>query len=129
MLVDPVDARGGRRRRASRATVADGDHDQEDDMYVVVLHRILDPETAFQRGRALMEGEGAPPGVRVLQFYPSRDASLVTCLVEAGAVADVQGYVDRTLGDASENTTYAVDERQAFAERPLGLPDRPAVPA
>ena len=96
-------------------------------MYVVVQHRLVDPDTAFSRGRRLMTGEGAPAGVRVLQFYPSRDRSAVTCVWEAGTVDEVQGYVDRTLGDSSENACFEVDGEQAFAERPLGLPETAAI--
>lgn len=95
-------------------------------MYVIVQHEINDPQTAFASGRALMAGEGAPAGVRVLQFYPSADASSVTCLWESGSVDAVQRYVDTTLGDSAVNTSYAVDAAQAFAERPLGLPASPA---
>jgi hypothetical protein len=91
-------------------------------MYVVVQHTIKDPETAFSRGEKLIKGEGAPQGVRALQFYPSTDRSSVTCLWEAGSVAAVQAYVDSTLGGSSENECYEVDGGQAFADRPLGLP-------
>ena len=90
-------------------------------MYTVVQHRIQDPETAFSRGQALIKGDGAPAGVRVLQFFPSRDRRSVTCLLEAASVDDVQRYVDSTLGDSSQNTCYVVDTEQAFAVRPLGL--------
>jgi hypothetical protein len=98
-------------------------------MYVVVIHQIQDPQTAFPRGERLMRGDGAPAGCRVLQFYPSSDAATVTCLLEAESVADVQQYVDATLGDSSINTSYEVDSKQAFAERPLGLPATPAIAA
>ena len=98
-------------------------------MYVVVLHRIKNPETAFQRGERLMRSEGAPTGVRVLQFYPSRDGAAVTCLWEAPSVSAVQGYVDSTLGNSSENTCYEVDSEQAFARQPLGLRESAAVGA
>ena len=91
-------------------------------MYVIAQHRILDPQTAFVRGGKLIKNEGALPGVRALQFYPSHDASAVTCLWEADSVASVQGYVDSVLGDSSENTTYEVNETQAYAERPSSLP-------
>jgi hypothetical protein len=91
-------------------------------MYVVVRHQIKDPQIAFARGERLMRNEGAPEGVRVLQFLPSTERSEVTCLWEAGAVAPVQQYVDATLGESSINTCYEVDAEQAFAERPLGLP-------
>ena len=90
-------------------------------MYVVVHHRIKNPDVAFQRGQKLMKNEGAPTGVRNLQFYPSRDRSLVTCLTEAPSVASVQKYVDSTLGDASDNFCYEVDSEYAFARLPLGL--------
>jgi hypothetical protein len=98
-------------------------------MYVVVQHQIEDPETAFARGEKLIKNEGAPTGVRGLQFYPSTDGSAVTCLWEADSVEAIQGYVDSTLGDSSVNTCYEVDAEQAFAERPLGLPASPAIRA
>jgi hypothetical protein len=96
-------------------------------MYVIAIHDIIDPATAFPRGQALMTGQGAPAGVRVLQFFPSGDAARVTCLWESPSVRDVQGYVDATLGDSSTNACYQVDSAQAFAERPLGLPTAPAL--
>jgi hypothetical protein len=98
-------------------------------MYVVVQHRFKDPQTAFARGDKLIKNEGAPVGVRGLQFYPSRDGSAATCLWEADSVQDVQEYVDSTLGDSSQNTCYEVDAEQAFAERPLGLPASAAIGA
>jgi len=94
-------------------------------MYVVVQHRINDLQTAFSRGAKLIANEGAPSDVRGLQFYPSRDGSLITCLWEAPSVEAVQGYVDSTLGDSSENTCYEVNAEQAFARQPLGLPEVP----
>ena len=98
-------------------------------MYVVVQHRIRNPEVAFARGVKLMKNEGAPTGVRNLQFYPSRDRSWVTCLTEAPSVAAVQKYVDATLGDSSENFCYEVDSEYAFARLPLGLRESAAVGA
>ena len=68
-------------------------------MYVVVQHEIKDPSAAFARGEKLIKNEGAPAGVRGLQFYPSRDGAAVTCLWEAPSVAAIQDYVDATLGD------------------------------
>ena len=94
-------------------------------MYVVAKHGILDPATALPRGERLQKGEGAPTGVRALQFYPSLDGSQVVCLWESDSVEAVQQYVDEVLGDASTNTCYEVDAEPAFAERPLGLATRP----
>jgi hypothetical protein len=115
--------------RARRTLTASIGQQEVLEMYVVVNHQIQNPETAFPRGEKLMRGDGAPSGCRVLQFYPSSDATLVTCLLEAESVADVQQYVDATLGDASINTCFEVDATQAFAERPLGLPATPAIAA
>jgi len=92
-------------------------------MYVVVQHKIKDPQVAFTRGDRLIKGDGAPSGVRVLQFYPSRDAASVTCLWEAPSAASVQKYVDDTLGSSSENLSYEVNSEKAFSRQPLGLPE------
>ncbi len=90
-------------------------------MYVVVQHRIKNPQIAFSRGERLVKNEGAPTGMRGLQFYPSRDGSAVTCLWEAPSVDVVQRYVDSTLGDSSENSCYEVATERAFATRPAGM--------
>ncbi len=95
-------------------------------MYVIVTHEIKDPETAFARGERLIKNEGAPAGARGLQFYPSTDGSAITCLWEADSLQEIQDYVDSTLGDSSINQCYQVNDDQAFAERPLGLPAAPA---
>jgi hypothetical protein len=98
-------------------------------MYVLVRHRIRDPEVAFSRGEKLIRAEDAPAGTSNLQFYPSRDRSMVTCLWEARSVDDIQQYVDATLGDSSENHCYEVDAEQAFARRPAGLPESAGIGA
>ena len=98
-------------------------------MYVVVQHRFKDAQTAFSRGERLIKNEGAPAGVRGLQFYSARNGSGATCLWEADSVEDVQGYVDSTLGDSSENFCYEVDAEQAFARQPLGIPETAAIGA
>ena len=90
-------------------------------MYVVVYHQFKNPPEAFARGEKLIKNEGAPAGVRGLQFYPSREGSAATCLWEAGSVDEIQRYVDSTLGDSSENTCWEVNAEMAFSERPLGI--------
>lgn len=98
-------------------------------MFVVVQHKLTDPPAAAARGERLQRGEGAPSDTRVLQFLPSQDGALVTCLWESGSVEDVQSFVDDTLGDASVNLCYAVEESAAFAAVPEGLAARPAFAA
>jgi hypothetical protein len=96
-------------------------------MFVVVQHQLTDPPAAFARGERLKTGEGAPQGTRVLQFLPSADGTLVTCLWESDSLADVQGYVDETLGESSVNLCYAVETSAAFGRLPSGLASEPPV--
>jgi hypothetical protein len=98
-------------------------------MLVVAQHRITDSKAAFSRGEQLMKNEGAPEGVRVLQFYPSCDGTAVTCLWEAPSVAPVQGYVDAVLGDSSINECYEIDAEHAFARQPAGLRESAGISA
>ena len=94
-------------------------------MYVVVEHQINDPQVAFARGDRLIRNEGAPAGVRGLQFLPSRDNSAVVCLWEAPSVETIQEYVDVTLGDASENKCWEVNTERAFAQQASGIAESP----
>lgn len=96
-------------------------------MYVVVQHTFLAPAEAFSRGTKLIRNEGAPDGTTVLQFYPAQDGSGATCLWESNSVADVQRYVDSTLGDSSRNLCLEVDAANAFARQPLGIAERSAL--
>jgi hypothetical protein len=86
-------------------------------VYVVVQHRIKDPQAAFSRAENIVED--APPGVRARQFFSSRDLSAATCLWEADSVEAVRNYVDSTLAESSENHYFEVDTERAF-----GLPER-----
>lgn len=90
-------------------------------MYVIVHHSFSDPPTAAARGVKLIKNQGVPSGTRGLQFYPNRNGSEAICLWESESVADVQDYVDDTLGDASVNLCWEVDGDHAFADLPLGL--------
>jgi hypothetical protein len=93
-------------------------------MFIVVHHTITDPETAFARGQNLLAGNGAPTGVRVREFYPSRDKADVVCLWEGDSLEGVRDYVDATLGDSSRNAYFEVDAAIA-----RGLPELAASPA
>jgi hypothetical protein len=51
------------------------------------------------------------------------------CLWEADSIADVQKYIDTTLGDAAEQSYYEIDAEWSFARQPAGLSERPAAAA
>jgi hypothetical protein len=86
-------------------------------MLIVLQHRITNPATAFTRGQNLLDGNGAPQGTRVLQFYPSTDRNAVFCLWESNSIDELREYVDAVMGDSSENSYFEVD-----AEIARGLP-------
>jgi hypothetical protein len=88
------------------------------EMFIVTHHTIIDPETAFARGQNLLDGTGAPTGVRVREFYPSRERADVVCLWEGNSLEQVRDYVDETMGDSSRQAYFEVD-----AEIARGLPD------
>jgi hypothetical protein len=88
-------------------------------MFIVVHHTITDAETAFARGQNLLDGNGAPAGVQVREFYPSSDKADVFCLWEGNSLEDVRDYVDATLGDSSRNAYFEVDVDMA-----RGLPEQ-----
>ncbi len=98
-------------------------------MHVVVQHRFTDPQVAFARGERLIKNEGAPAGTRGLQFYPSQDGSVATCLWEAESVEAVKQYVDSTLGDSSQNVCYEVDAEHSFSRQPVGIPEVASIDA
>jgi hypothetical protein len=87
-------------------------------MKIGVIHRISDPETAQSRGQSLFN---PPEGVQLLQFCPSEDFRAATCIWEAQSLDTVRDLVDSTLGDASEQTYFAVATEQA-----VGLPEAKA---
>jgi hypothetical protein len=85
---------------------------------VGVIHRIADPEAFMSRGQALYN---PPEGLRGLQFCPSQEGTTATCIWEGESVEAVRDLIDSTLGDASEQTYFAVDTEHAY-----GLPERAA---
>lgn len=87
-------------------------------MFIVVHHTITSEETAFTRGQNLLDGTSAPPGVRVREFYPSRDKADVFCLWEGSSLDQVRDYVDTTMGNSSRQAYFEVD-----AEIARGLPE------
>jgi hypothetical protein len=87
-------------------------------MFIVTHHTITDPESAFARGQNLLDGNGAPAGVRVREFYPTRDKADVFCLWEGNSLEEVRDYVDATMGDSSQQAYFEVD-----AEIARGLPE------
>ena len=115
-MADPVEAGGW-----PYETYRHGNHleERESTMYVIVHHRFSDPPTALAARREVIKNQDVPAGTRGLQFYPNRNGSEAVCLWESESVADVQGYVDDTLGDASKNMCWEVDGDQAFADLPF----------
>ena len=91
-------------------------------MYVVVQHRITDPEKFFSMD-AEEVGKGGPPGVQGRQFLVSTDRSSAVCLWEADSVDSLRDYLDGLTAGAGENTYFELD-----TEISMGVP-QPAAAA
>jgi hypothetical protein len=76
-------------------------------MFIVLQHHITNPQTAFARGQTLLDGNGAPHGTRVRQFYPSTDRNAVFCLWESNSIDELREYAVAVMGDSSENSYFA----------------------
>lgn len=80
-------------------------------------HDVADPETFVERGDDMIREENLPEGVEPKQFCPATDGTAATCVWEAESVYQLSNYIDPTLGDASTQEYFAIDENTAF-----GLP-------
>ena len=85
-------------------------------MYLVVHHSVIDREK-FLATDPHDIGGNAPPGVRVHQFLPARDASAADCLWEAESLDALRDYLDPATRDSCQNSYFEVDAAAA-----MGLP-------
>ena len=89
-------------------------------MYVVAMHRILDPEKFFSMDAEEVSA-GGPPGVQGRMFFPNTDGSTAVCLWEADSIDSVRDYLDPATEGVAENTYFEVN-----AEVAMGLPETAA---
>jgi hypothetical protein len=87
-------------------------------MKVGVIHRISDPDGALSKGQTLFEPH---EGVTLLQFIPSQDVTLATCIWESDSIDRVRELVDGALAETAEQTYFEVNGEQA-----VGLPQAAA---
>lgn len=92
-------------------------------MHVVVHHRISDRER-FLATDPRDIAANAPPGAKVRQFLPARDASAADCLWESESLDGLRDYLDAATRGICQNTYFEVASESA-----LGLPDPPSATA
>jgi hypothetical protein len=80
-------------------------------MLVGITHRIKDPQGFLSRGQELTTK--LPDGVKPLQFVPSSEGVLATCIWEGPTVDAVQAHVNGTIGDTAQQEYFAVDTAHA----------------
>ena len=80
-----------------------------------VIHDVTDPESFTEQGTKLLED--APEGVRNHQVCPAQDLETCVCIWEADSDDQLREYVDTSLGDASTQEYFAIQEEEA-----VGLP-------
>ena len=87
-------------------------------MKVGVIHRISDPDGAMAKGQALFEPH---EGATLLQFIPSQDVTMATCIWESDSIDRVRELVDTALAETAEQTYFQVNDEQS-----VGLPQAAA---
>lgn len=80
-------------------------------MFVVVKHTVQDPAAFAERGQSLTASP--PAGLIPHQFLPDGEGGEAVCLWEAGSLDQVSDYIDTTLGDASSQAYFVVNETYA----------------
>jgi hypothetical protein len=86
-------------------------------MFIVVNHKISDPENFWKRA---MENAPLLPVAnvqRVMQSLPNADMSASMCLWEADSIEALDGYLRSVMGDLSTETYYELNTANA-----LGMP-------
>jgi hypothetical protein len=82
--------------------------DQEDYMFVTVIHRIHDPE-GFQAAEAKALEAGLPASVALPVHAATGDHRLGICIWEGESVAAVREVVEGAVGPYSDNEYYEVE--------------------
>ena len=84
-------------------------------MYIVVEHEITNPKTFWETAKSGMAS--LPSNLKLHQVLPNSGGTKAVCLWEAAKLDEVRGYVEGTVGKASNNTYFAVEGQNA-----VGLP-------
>jgi hypothetical protein len=86
-------------------------------MLVIAHHFIQNPEEFWNLAQQVTPS--LPSHLKLHSVFPSEDLKTGTCVWESSGVAEVQEYLDKTLGHVSKNVCYAVKEDMA-----IGLPQK-----
>lgn len=82
-------------------------------MYVLVHHRVTDPQSFW--ARAQQEMPSLPAGLTLHQTLSASDGSRATCLWEAASVDAVRTFLEPRLGDYSMNDYAEAENREGVA--------------
>src|SRR3712207_191747 len=80
-------------------------------MYVLIRHKIADPETFWPLLEAIMTQ--TPPHLKFSCSYPGVDRHHGICLWQGETIAAVREFVEAKLGHVSVNDYFQVDEEKA----------------
>lgn len=90
--------------------------DHNRNMKIGVIHEIHDLESFDERGTGMLEE--TPQGIENYQGCLSMDGTVCTCVWEAESVNELSQFIDPTLGDASDQEYFEINE-----EGSVGVPD------
>lgn len=83
-------------------------------MFILIEHTITHRDDFFG---LVPKVSDAPSGIKVLQFFPSKDKNHAVCLWEAISVDVLKDYLEPLTAKSSRNIYFEVDNKEA-----IGLP-------
>jgi hypothetical protein len=97
---------------------------EEDAMYVVTQHTILDRWKAVHATQALTN---PPAGIKLHLFLTDTEVSKAVCLWEADSLESIRDMVEEALGPSVNTEFFAVRESAAVGLQELTLGVTPAL--
>ena len=81
-------------------------------MYIIIEHEITNP-TFWEA----VQNTEIPSNLKLHQVLPNAEGTKAVCLWEATKLDQVRKFIEKTVGEVSNNSYFAVN-----AEKALGLP-------
>jgi hypothetical protein len=79
-------------------------------MFIVVQHTIHDPAFFWESAQANVPNLPQAGVKRVINIFPNLDMNVCTCVWEANSIDDLNDYLRETLGNASSEVYYQINE-------------------
>jgi hypothetical protein len=83
-------------------------------MYVLIEHRISDPDSFFSTAESALSQ--MPPTIRLHHSFPTTDGTRAFCVWEAQTIAEVRDFVESAVGQFSRNEYFEVPNKEGVVD-------------